>query len=43
MGDTAVRFQTVSRSFGDVRAVDDVSFDIQDGEFGSYLSKFYMQ
>ncbi len=34
---TAVRFTHVSRSFGDVRAVDDVSLDIEDGEFFSLL------
>lgn len=33
----AVRFAGVSRHFGDVRAVDGVSFDIQDGEFFSML------
>lgn len=34
---TAVRFTGVSRRFGDVRAVDDVSFEIRDGEFFSML------
>lgn len=33
----AVRFDGVSRYFGDVRAVDDVSLDIFDGEFFSLL------
>jgi putative spermidine/putrescine transport system ATP-binding protein len=33
----AVRFAGVSRHFGEVRAVDAVSFDIQDGEFFSML------
>jgi len=33
----AVRFSRVSRSFGDVRAVDDVSLDILDGEFFTLL------
>ncbi len=32
-----VRFTRVSRHFGDVRAVDDVSLDIRDGEFFSML------
>lgn len=32
-----VRFAGVSRRFGDVRAVDDVSLDIRDGEFFSML------
>ncbi|MGH6960946.1 MAG: ATP-binding cassette domain-containing protein, partial [Dongiaceae bacterium] len=34
---TAVRFTGVSRHFGDVRAVDDVTFDIADGEFFAML------
>jgi putative spermidine/putrescine transport system ATP-binding protein len=34
---TAVRFEGVSRHFGAVRAVEDVSFDIHDGEFFSML------
>jgi putative spermidine/putrescine transport system ATP-binding protein len=34
---TAVSFQQVSRHFGEVRAVDAVSFDIADGEFFSML------
>jgi putative spermidine/putrescine transport system ATP-binding protein len=33
----AVRFSHVSRHFGDVRAVDDVSLDILDGEFFTLL------
>lgn len=33
----AVRFDHVSRHFGDVRAVDDVSLDILDGEFFTLL------
>jgi putative spermidine/putrescine transport system ATP-binding protein len=33
----AVRFRAVSRFFGDVRAVDDLSFEIADGEFFSLL------
>jgi putative spermidine/putrescine transport system ATP-binding protein len=33
----AVRFTHVSRAFGDVRAVDDVSLDIEDGTFFSLL------
>ncbi len=33
----AVKFVGVSRHFGEVRAVDDVSFEIQDGEFFSML------
>ena len=33
----AVSFSAVSRRFGDVRAVDDVSFEIADGEFFSML------
>lgn len=35
--DVAIRFTNVSRHFGDVRAVDDVSMDIYDGEFFSML------
>ena len=34
---SAVRFSHVSRAFGDVQAVDDVSLDIDDGEFFSLL------
>jgi putative spermidine/putrescine transport system ATP-binding protein len=33
----AVRFENVSRHFGDVHAVDDVTFDILDGEFFTML------
>jgi putative spermidine/putrescine transport system ATP-binding protein len=33
----AVSFRGVSRHFGDVKAVDDVSFDVADGEFFSML------
>ena len=33
----AVRFASVSRHFGDVRAVDEVSFEVGDGEFFSML------
>lgn len=33
----AVSFRNVSRRFGDIRAVDDVSLDIEDGEFFSML------
>ena len=33
----AVAFRNVSRHFGEVRAADDVSFDIQDGEFFALL------
>jgi putative spermidine/putrescine transport system ATP-binding protein len=33
----AVKFQNVSRHFGDVRAVDDICLDIGDGEFFSLL------
>src|SRR5215475_1795267 len=33
----AVSFRRVSRSYGEVRAVDNVSFDIADGEFFSML------
>jgi len=34
---SAVRFRAVSRFFGNVRAVDDLSFEIADGEFFSLL------
>ncbi|MGH2374492.1 MAG: ABC transporter ATP-binding protein [bacterium] len=36
-GPPAVRFSHVNRSFGDVKAVDDVTLDIFDGEFFSLL------
>jgi putative spermidine/putrescine transport system ATP-binding protein len=36
-GGVAVRFEGVSRIFGEVRAVDDVSFEVRDGEFFSML------
>lgn len=36
-GKIAVKFQNVSRHFGDVRAVDDICLDISDGEFFSLL------
>ncbi len=35
--ETAIAFSHVSRHFGDVRAVDDVSFDVYDGEFFTLL------
>jgi putative spermidine/putrescine transport system ATP-binding protein len=34
---TAIRFTGVSRHFGEIRAVDDVTFDIADGEFFAML------
>jgi putative spermidine/putrescine transport system ATP-binding protein len=37
MAPPAVSFVSVSRRFGEVRAVDDVSLDIQDGEFFTML------
>jgi putative spermidine/putrescine transport system ATP-binding protein len=37
MDEIAVFFQNVSRHFGDVKAVDDVTLKIQDGEFFSML------
>src|SRR5262245_59702887 len=33
----AVRFAQVRRNFGEVRAIDDVTFDIADGEFFALL------
>ena len=33
----AIRFARVSRHFGEVQAVDDVSFEVQDGEFFAML------
>jgi putative spermidine/putrescine transport system ATP-binding protein len=35
--ESAVRFDRVSRRFGEVRAVDDVSFEVEDGEFFAML------
>ena len=37
MSDSAIEFRNVSRHFGDVKAVDDVSLEIQNGEFFSML------
>lgn len=37
MSDTAIEFRNVSRHFGDVKAVDDVSLEIKNGEFFSML------
>ncbi len=37
MSDSAIQFRNVSRHFGDVKAVDDVSLEIQNGEFFSML------
>ena len=37
MSDSAIQFKNVSRHFGDVRAVDDVSLEIKNGEFFSML------
>src|SRR5512138_1228462 len=37
MGTSAILFQDVSRHFKDVRAVDGVTLEIQDGEFFSML------
>jgi putative spermidine/putrescine transport system ATP-binding protein len=38
MGDTpAIVFEKVSRHFGEVKAVDDVSMEVRDGEFFSML------
>jgi len=34
---SAVRFERVRRHFGEVRAVDDVSFEVADGEFFAFL------
>ncbi|MGC8856923.1 MAG: polyamine ABC transporter ATP-binding protein, partial [Anaerolineae bacterium] len=34
---SAVTFENVSRHFGEVRAVDNVSMEIRDGEFFSML------
>ena len=35
--ETAVRFERVSRHFGEVKAVDQVSFEVADGEFFAML------
>ena len=37
MPDAAIQFEGVSRHFGDVRAVDAVDLEVQDGEFFSML------
>ena len=37
MAGPIIRFESVSRRFGDVAAVDDVSLDIQEGEFFALL------
>jgi putative spermidine/putrescine transport system ATP-binding protein len=37
MSESAILFQNVSRHFGNVKAVDDVTLEIQDGEFFSML------
>lgn len=37
MSDSAIHFKNVSRHFGDVKAVDDVTLEIKDGEFFSML------
>ncbi len=37
MSDSAIQFKNVSRHFGDVKAVDDVSLEIKNGEFFSML------
>ncbi len=37
MSTPAIRFENVSRHFGDVKAVDEVNLEIQDGEFFSML------
>ena len=37
MSDSAIEFRNVSRHFGDVKAVDDVSLEIKNGEFFSML------
>ncbi len=37
MAEPAVRFERVSRHFGAVRAVDEVSFEVEDGEFFAML------
>lgn len=37
MGETAIEFKGVSRHFGNVRAVDNIELEIEDGEFFSLL------
>ena len=37
MTNPAIRFDNVSRHFGEVKAVDDVNLEIRDGEFFSML------
>lgn len=37
MSTPAIHFETVSRHFGDVKAVDSVEMEIRDGEFFSML------
>ncbi|HMV97044.1 MAG TPA: ABC transporter ATP-binding protein [Anaerolineales bacterium] len=37
MGESAILFKNVSRHFGEVKAVDDVTLEIRDGEFFSML------
>src|SRR5512139_747156 len=37
MGESAVLFKSVSRHFGDVKAVDNVELEIEDGEFFTML------
>ena len=37
MGESAILFKNVSRHFGEVKAVDDVTLEIHDGEFFSML------
>src|SRR5215831_1148971 len=37
MSESAILFKNVSRHFGDVKAVDDVTLEIKDGEFFSML------
>ena len=37
MGESAVYFKNISRHFGEVKAVDDISLEINDGEFFSML------
>jgi putative spermidine/putrescine transport system ATP-binding protein len=37
MGPAAIHFSSVSRYFGDVKAVDSIDLEIQDGEFFTFL------